>query len=197
MRKHPGLTQEPMLNGLPLREVQSREKRGQIIDYPGQRWLGSGRGELMGVTRQKDLMLSPTDMANPAKPAAAKQTLEAKLSPRHLEREAGTRPPVFGRPASGDGDRSLGSLWFRYRAAIDGWLAKTPWMSGASFNFLPLALIFGLGVFLPVKIFFLFLSLFLMPWPAVSDVVSGIGTGAGIGAIIYFAIRKLSTTTSS
>jgi hypothetical protein len=197
MAKHPGLIQEPMLNGLPLREVQAREKRGQIIDYPGQSWLGETRGEMTGVRLGKDV-LPPM-----AGKTSTNMMVPDKRIPRTpvLELDGGMRMPKqgspWGQPVPDMGNHSLARLWFRYRAAIDGWLAKTPWMSGASFNFLPLVLILGLGVFLPVKIIFGLVSLFFLPWPGLSNFVSVIGTTAGIGLILYFGVRKLSNTTAS
>jgi hypothetical protein len=188
-----------MLNGIPLSEVQAKEKRGQIVEYPGQLWLGEPRRNLDGLTGSREMALPV-----PARTGLPKTGLPSQGPDRLLTRSKAQEPASIlrrlqqgrqsGQYQPNQGTGSLGRLWSLYYEAIAGSLAKTSWMKGASINLLPLALILGLGVFLPVKIIFAILSVFFLPWREVSQFISGMGTVCGIGLILYFVVRKLANT---
>ncbi len=175
MLKLPG-HKEAMLNGIPLSEVQRREKRGQIVNYPGQRWIGRPP---VGDRTANQVTVEAFKSAPRANGAGADMK-QFKTSDQRAPVDMG------GRPSGGGGM----ALWQRYRAAIDGQLAGMSWMKGSSLN-IGIVLVLGLGVALPVKLFFGFFALMLGAFPEVSAVISTSGTIAALGATAYFALRKL------
>ncbi len=162
-----------MLNGIPLSEVQRREKRGQIVDYPGQRWIGRPPvgGQTAGPTAVDGFKTSP----GASRAGSDMQPFNSEKRPRQ---------DMTGRAPGGL------ALWQKYRAAIDGQLAGMSWMKGSSLN-IGIVLVLGLGVWLPVKLVLGFLALILAGWPEGSAIVSTVGTIAAFLACAYFVLRKL------
>lgn len=175
MSRLPG-PKEALLNGIPLSEVQRREKRGQIVEYPGQR----------GIAR-------PTGKAAP--PIGKTDMLLTKAQPGRGELPPMAQRKLLWQQADAAGEPKGSRLWRAYRDAIDGQLAKSPWMRGSSLN-MSIVLILGLGVWLPVWLFFKFLALFFLAVPSLHAGVSLLGTLFPIGAVLYFAVRKLRGTGS-
>jgi hypothetical protein len=167
---------EAMLNGLPMSEVQRRERRGQIIDY-GSRALSPRSAAMVAPsTGSRDIVHSSAQAARnwtdhspkPARQNSGKQTgLPGMDSPK--------RQPLL-----------------RYRDFIDSALAKTPWIKNRQINALPMIFILGIGIWLPVRLFFGFLAMLFSATPAVSGVFSVLGTILATGAVLYFVVRRIS-----
>jgi hypothetical protein len=166
---------EPMLNGLPMSEVQRREKRGQIIDY-------SSRG------------ISPTSIAMSAPKTGGRDVVNSSAQADRVWSSSSPKAALERMTDSPKLQRSMTASrhpFMRYRDFIDRHLARTSWTQNGKLNVLPLALILGLGVWLPVFLFFGFFALLLSAAPAVSAGVSFTGKIVASLAVGYFIMRKL------
>ncbi len=172
---------EALLNGIPLSEVQRREKRGQIIDYHAMRGdFASGRpaGQAAPPIGTSDKLLTK---ASPARGA---------LTPMAQKRTA------WGQLPAAPGVEPKGRRLLRtYRDTIDRTLAGMPWMRGSSLN-IGIVLVLGAGVYLPVWFLFKIIALFFAAVPALSAVFSTFAIIAGLAAVGYFAVRKIRNSDS-
>jgi hypothetical protein len=187
---------EAMLNGLPLSEVQRREKRGQIISYgdratnpragardivhssaqAGRSWTSHGPiSSHSNLSGQKDVLL-----------------LMEKALPRR-----GVLPPMqerkaFMNQAELSGVPKARLAWYAYRRAIDRQLAKTSLLNLSHLNMLRLAAILGLGVWLPVRLILLVPLLILGEISGLKPLVITLNLLVPLIAVGYFMVRKIS-----
>lgn len=180
-----------MLNGLPLSEVQRREKRGQIIDYSGQS-MGHSPGRPAG------LMAAPKSASQDVVQSSAQASRAwASHDPeKPMQKMTGNVPGnLSGKVSMQDAplplDTQTRNPVTRYIRFIEGHLARTPWTQGGKLNVVPHALIMGLGIWLPVRLLFGFFAMILSTLPTAAEALSLTGMFAAWIATLFIFLRRI------